>query len=176
MNRSWEWDREPVTAEREDDTSVTWRCHPGSDYWRLTEGLPPRHDGSALLTRVEGDFELTLHVSGTFTDLYDQVGLLLVASEPRWLKAGIEVDGELWLSAVHTREESDWSKERWHEPAAGLRATRHDGTVMVSVAEGDAWRVFRVFHLPGPLGVGPYSCSPKGDGFVAVATGIALSE
>jgi regulation of enolase protein 1 (concanavalin A-like superfamily) len=116
-----------------------------------------------------------LDVRGEFGDRYDQVGLMIVASEERWLKAGIEVDGELWLSAVHTRDESDWSRERWDMTGARLHAARMDGTIEVSVESAGTRRVFRTLYLDGPVGVGPYSCAPKGNGFQASASEIRIS-
>jgi uncharacterized protein len=170
----WEWSREPVAWESTAD-SVAWRCPGGTDFWRKTEGVPSAHSGCALLTRVDGDFSLELVVHGEFGDRYDQVGLMVVASEERWLKAGIEVDGELWLSAVHTRDESDWSRERWDETGAHLRAVRADGTIEVSGDSDGSQRIFRTLYLDGPVGVGPYSCAPKGNGFQASAREVRVS-
>jgi hypothetical protein len=166
--RDWGWNREPVASDTSNG-SVTWRCPGGTDFWRTTEGVPSAHSGCSLLTCVEADFELELLVQGQFGERYDQVGLMIVASEERWLKAGIEVDGERWLSAVHTRDESDWSRERWDAAEARLRAARRDGTIEVSVAGDGGWRVFRTLYLPGGVGIGPYSCAPKGSGFQASA-------
>jgi uncharacterized protein len=166
--RAWGWSREPV-ASATGNGSVTWRCPGGTDFWRKTEGVPSAHSGCSLLTRVEADFELELLAGGEFGERYDQVGLMVVASEERWLKAGIEVDGERWLSAVHTRDASDWSRERWDASEARLRAVRTDGTIEISVTGDRGWRVFRTLYLPGAVGVGPYSCAPKGPGFLASA-------
>jgi regulation of enolase protein 1 (concanavalin A-like superfamily) len=99
---------------------------------------------------------------------------MVVASEVRWLKAGIELDGELWLSAVHTREESDWSRGPWHAPEIRLRAVRHDGTLEVFAEDEGTWRPFRTTFLPGRVGIGPYSCSPKGQGFQARACDVSV--
>jgi uncharacterized protein len=167
--RPWGWNREPVTWEP-GDGSVTWRCPGGTDFWRKTEGVPSSHDGCSLLTHVDADFELELLVRGEFAERYDQVGLMVVASEERWLKAGIEVDGERWLSAVHTRDESDWSRERWDASEARLQAVRKDATIEISVSADAGWRVFRTLYLAGAVGVGPYSCAPKGAGFQASAS------
>lgn len=166
--RSWAWNREPASWGAA-SASVTWRCPGGTDFWRKTEGVASAHDGCSLLTRAEADFEFELLVRGGFADRYDQVGMMVVASELRWLKAGVEVDGEQWLSAVHTRDESDWSRERWNAPQTRLRAVRIEGTVEVSVEAEAGWRVFRTLFLPGPVGIGPYSCAPKGPGFEATA-------
>ena len=174
FGRSWEWSREPVSWESTAG-SVAWGCPGGTDFWRKTEGVPSAHSGCALLTRVEADFSLELAVHGEFGDRYDQVGLMVVASEERWLKAGVEVDGQLWLSAVHTRDESDWSRERWGTTGARLFAVRVDGTIEVSVESDGIRRVFRTLYLDGPVGVGPYSCAPTGDGFRASASEVRVS-
>jgi uncharacterized protein len=171
--RAWAWNVEPVESTVE-TSSVTWRCPGGTDFWRVTEGVRSAHDGCSLLTPLEGDFELELSVAGSFEELYDQVGLMLVASEVRWLKAGIELDGGFWLSAVHTREQSDWSRERWRDATATLRAVRSKGTVELFVSEDGSWRPFRTLYLPGRVGIGLYSCSPKGAGFQATATDLTV--
>jgi uncharacterized protein len=172
--REWSWNRPPTTWDVA-DAAVMWTCPGNSDFWRKTEGVPSAHDGCSLLTRVDGDFEFELSVRGAFSGTYDQVGLMVVSSEVTWLKAGVEVDGDAWLSAVHTREESDWSRERWGSTEARLRAIRRDGTIEVFVAEGEDWRVFRTLLLPGPVGVGPYSCAPKGEGFEASASDLKIN-
>ncbi len=167
--RSYTWDRVPAEQQVSGE-EVTWRCHGTSDYWRITEGVPVKHDGSALLTPFDGDFTVEMRVEGDLVDLYDQMGMLIVANEERWLKAGVEIDGGFWLSAVHTRGESDWSREAAHGPSVELRAERVQGTIEVSVKNEGTWRVFRTLYLPDPVAVGPYSCAPKGPGFQARAT------
>jgi uncharacterized protein len=160
----WSWNREPL-SQRTADRTVTWTCPGATDFWRTTEGTPIAHNGCSLLTLVEGDFELEVAISGSFTDRYDQAGLMVVSSELRWLKAGVEVDGEPWLSAVHTREESDWSRESWSSSQVHLRALRHEGSIEVDVEQHGGWRNYRTLYLPGPVGIGLYSCAPKGAGF-----------
>jgi regulation of enolase protein 1 (concanavalin A-like superfamily) len=174
LGRTWEWSREPVAWEAAEG-SVTWRCPGRTDFWRRTEGVPSAHSGCALLTPAEADFSLELSMHGELGDRYDQVGLMVVFSEERWLKAGVELDGEPYLSAVHTRDESDWSRESWYATGASLSAVRTDGTIEVSVESGGTRRVFRTLYLPGPVGVGPYSCAPKGNGFPAAATEVRVS-
>jgi len=174
LGRPWTWTREPTRWALAGET-LTWRCPGDTDYWRTTEGLPPVHNGCSLLTRVEEDFELELLVHGRFADRYDQAGLMVLSSDERWLKTGIEVDGEHWLSAVHTRDESDWSRERWLGSQARLRAVRANGTIEISVEENGRWRVFRTLFLPGPVGVGPYSCAPRGNGFEASTSELRIA-
>lgn len=173
---NWTWTREPEEWSVTESGDVRWRSHAQSDFWRTTEGVAPAHDGNAYLTPVVGDFEMQVTVTGEFSGLYDQVGAFLQSDDRRWLKAGVELDGSLWLSAVHTREESDWSRESWTTEGLTIRVWRHDGTVEAAVEDGErgSWRNFRVLHLPGPALLGVYSCSPKGAGFVSTATRLML--
>jgi regulation of enolase protein 1 (concanavalin A-like superfamily) len=134
-----------------------------------------KHDAPAFVVPVNGDFRLEATFEATFVDLYDQVGILAQASETRWLKAGVELDGRLWLSAVHTHDESDWSREPFGALPLQLAVERRDNSVFCSVHEEGAWRIFRVLYLPGALEVGPYSCAPKGDGFEAVMRSALLA-
>jgi uncharacterized protein len=169
----WRWVAEPAPFEARED-SLTWRCGAETDFWRLTEGHPPKHDGQAFVVPVEGDFRFEARFEAPLAELYDQAGIFVEASEERWLKLGVELDGDFWLSAVHTRGESDWSRE----PAAGLpirlAVERRSGSVFCS-AHFDEWRVFRVLHLPGPVAVGPYSCAPRGGGFETSMRGARLT-
>jgi uncharacterized protein len=162
----WRWLAEPHSFEADGD-SLTWRCRGETDFWRVTESGIEKHDGQAFLARVEGDFRVEGLFSADLAERYDQAGLFVESSEERWLKAGVELDGELWLSAVHTRSESDWSRE----PVAGLplrlAVERHADTVFCSADLSGGLQMFRELHFPGPVSVGPYSCSPLGPGFEA---------
>jgi regulation of enolase protein 1 (concanavalin A-like superfamily) len=167
------WTAEPVSSTL-DDESMTWRCRGGTDFWRVTESGIVKHDGHALLVPVDGDFRLEGIVAGDLVERYDQVGLFVQATEERWIKLGAELDGGLWLSAVHTRGESDWSRE----PLAGLpvrlAVERHADTIACSSEVDGSLRMFRQLHLPGPVSVGPYSCAPLGAGFEASARVLRL--
>ncbi len=162
----WSWVAEPVSVEVGEDF-LTWRCRGSSDFWRVTESGIEQHDGQAFLVEVEGDFRLEGVVDAELGERYDQVGLFVQGGEDRWLKLGAELDSGLWLSAAHTRGESDWSRE----PLAGLpvrlAVERHADTVACSSEVDGSLRMFRQLHLPGPISVGPYSCSPLGRGFEA---------
>jgi uncharacterized protein len=167
--RVWRWSRPPHEWSDRPD-GLCWRCHAQSDFWRITDGLASAYGGSALLTRCEADFDLELEVRAELVSQYDQIGVMVAASDTHWLKAGIEVDSGFRLSAVYTRGESDWSRERWSEPYVHLRAKRHASTVHISVRDAPGWRTYRTLYLEGPVGVGPYSCSPQGAGFDAMAS------
>jgi regulation of enolase protein 1 (concanavalin A-like superfamily) len=170
----WRWLEEPRACQIEADR-LTWTCEGKTDLWRITEGVESKHDAPAFLHSVDGDFRFEATFDATFTDLYDQVGVLAQASELRWLKAGVELDGRLWLSAVHTHDESDWSREPLGALPLELALERRADSLFCSVREDGEWRVFRVLYLPGPLELGPYSCAPKGVGFEAVMRAMTLS-
>ena len=174
--RAWAWDREPPLPPTIGGDDLHWRCSPASDYWRTTEGIAPKHDGNAYLTPVDGDFVLRAALTAPLDARYDQLGLMVVASDTRWLKTGIERDGEVWLSAVHTNEESDWSRQRWQGSSVELRVARVAGTIEVSTVADQIATVFRILFLPGRVSIGPYACAPKGPVFEARATILHLAE
>jgi regulation of enolase protein 1 (concanavalin A-like superfamily) len=170
----WTWIVEPVSFEADGD-SLSWRCVGGSDFWRVTESGIAKHDGQSFVVPVEGDFRLEGLVDAELGERYDQVGLFVQASEERWLKLGAELDGGLWLSAVHTRTESDWSREPLTGLPVRLAVERHADTVTCSSEVEGSLRMFRQLHLPGPVSVGPYSCAPLGSGFDASIRGAVLT-
>lgn len=137
--------------------------------------MPSKHDAPAYVVPVSGDFRFEAAFDTALSDLYDQVGILARASEVRWVKVGVELDGRQWLSAVHTHDESDWSREPLGTSPLELTVERRADSVSCSVREQGEWRSFRVLYLPGPIEVGPYSCAPKGDGFEAVMRSAVLS-
>lgn len=171
----WRWLVEPYACRVEPDR-LTWTCQGKTDLWRITEGVESKHDAPAFVVSVNGDFRFEATFDATLADLYDQVGILAQASEVRWLKVGVELDGRLWLSAVHTHDESDWSREPFGALPIELAVERRANSVFCSVQEEGKWRIFRVLYLPGPIEVGPYSCAPKGGGFEAVMRSPVLTE
>ena len=63
-------------------------------------------------------------VRGAYHDLYDQAGLMIRIDERNWITCGIElVDGVQQVSAVVTREFSDWSVRPLPEAPVDLRLT-----------------------------------------------------
>jgi regulation of enolase protein 1 (concanavalin A-like superfamily) len=135
-----------------------------------------KHDAPAFVVSANGDFRFEATFDATFADLYDQVGILAQGSELRWLKVGVELDGRLWLSAVHTHDESDWSREPFGAMPLELAVERRANSVTCSLHEEGTWRAFRVLYLPGPIEIGPYSCAPKGGGFEAVMRSAVLTR
>jgi regulation of enolase protein 1 (concanavalin A-like superfamily) len=173
--REWRWTREPAAWTPGGPNALAWTCAPDSDFWRETHSGAIKHDGHGYVTGVEGDFAVQGSFAAQLGARYDQLGLIAIADERRWVKTGVELDGELLIGAVHTKGHSDWSCGPGSLPV-DLRMERRDGTVEISCRPpGDgAWRMIRQLYLEWPLAVGPYSCAPTGTGFEAKVTGLTL--
>lgn len=114
-----EWFNNPISSE------ITYREENGvfrrfelakihaagkSDYWRKSHYGFIRDNGHFLYDRITGDFEVSVRVIGKYREVYDQGGIMVRENEENWIKAGIEyVDGIQNVSAVVTRDYSDWS-------------------------------------------------------------------
>ncbi len=101
--------------------------------------------------------------------MYDQTGLMIRSSPECWVKAGVEYVGEQQLSAVVTREFSDWNVCPVGHPAyIDLKATRRGDTLSIQsrLPDGD-WSLLRLAYYPPalPAAVGIYACSPQRGGF-----------
>ncbi|GJM67826.1 hypothetical protein HMSSN036_00420 [Paenibacillus macerans] len=153
-------------------------------FWKKTLYGFEFEDGAALLTgwpadkAVEVSFLLT-----TFTELYDQAGIMLYHGPGQWIKAGVEInDGIPQLSAVVTDGYSDWSLTavpEWAGEEVTIRASlMNDAVIIRARTERHAWRTIRVARFPYLSGnqAGPFTCSPTRDGLEVTFTGWAFAE
>ena len=152
--RSWSGDASDLTVAVEPDT----------DFWRVTHYGFTRDSGHFLDTGALG-----LRFRGDFAHQYDQAGLMLRLDESRWIKAGLELDGSLWLSVVVTNGVSDWSQQPAPPPDAdgfwSIRAVRDRDSVQILC--GDQPVRLAPFPDGGTLRSGPMCAAPKGPGFTA---------
>src|SRR5438132_821474 len=103
------WYNEPPTWDIQGN-KITIQTAPKTDFWRLTAGGYITDSGHFYYQRQDGDFRATVKFSGTYQALYDQAGLMVRLNETTWMKCGIEfIEGAQHVSAVVTREYSDWS-------------------------------------------------------------------
>ncbi len=174
-----EWLNEPPAWHVQGDT-LTVTTAPKTDFWRTTHYGFIRDNGHVYYQPATGDFVAEVRFSGQYRDLYDQAGLMLRADERTWLKCGVEfVDGVQHVSAVVTREFSDWSVVPLaHSPATvWLRMARRGPAVEVSYAlDGATFTMLRLAYLSpaATLRVGPMCASPDGDGFQVSFEGFAV--
>ncbi|MCC3381219.1 DUF1349 domain-containing protein [Paenibacillus farraposensis] len=176
----WEegnWINSPLYARKEGDF-LKVAPEKGRDFWKKTLYGFEFEDGSALLSdwnnksAVEVSFQLA-----SFTELYDQAGILLYQGPEQWIKAGIEInDGIPQLSTVVTDGYSDWSLAavpEWVGKEVTLRASIiKDAVIIRARTEHHAWRTIRVARFPHTSGnqAGPYTCSPTREGFEVTFT------
>jgi regulation of enolase protein 1 (concanavalin A-like superfamily) len=159
---------------------ASWRARGGvievvsaarTDFWRETHYGFVRDTGHFYADAVDGDFVATVKVSGAFQALYDQAGLMVRRDASHWLKCGVEyVHGVQQLSAVVTREFSDWSVVPMphNPPSVWIRVTRRGTAVEVHhSADGEHYTLLRLAYLTPAraLEVGIMCASPDGDGF-----------
>lgn len=168
----------PPKSIREEGGFLKISPEKGRDFWKNTLYGFEFEDGPALLanwdpnTAVEVCFQLS-----SFTELYDQAGLLLYHGPGQWIKTGIEInDGIPQLATVVTDRYSDWSLTavpEWVGEEVTLRASIiKDAVIIRARSKKHAWRTIRVARFPYQTGnqAGPYTCSPTRDGFEVTFT------
>ncbi len=165
------WLNEPPTWTFEDDVlQVT--TGKNTDFWRITHYDFIRDDGHVYHQTISGDFVASLRFSGKYQHLYDQAGLMLRRDEKNWIKTGIEFDdGKQKLSAVVTREVSDWSVIPLGSSPTEvfLKLTRKDTAVTIQYSfDGTTFEMLRLAYFPeGETMIGMMCCSPQRGGFEA---------
>jgi regulation of enolase protein 1 (concanavalin A-like superfamily) len=173
------WINEPAQWSREGDTLVVV-TDANTDFWRETFYGFVHDNGHILGEPVSGDFTAEVSVSATYTELYDQAGLMLRSSPTEWIKAGVEfAHGRATLGSVLTLGRSDWGigPEIAPTDSVDLRLTRKGPAVCVQWrSPGDAtWRTLRLGHYGGEKAlVGPMTCSPTRSGLVTRFTGFRV--
>jgi hypothetical protein len=162
---------------RETAEGLLLRTRARTDFWQQTHYGFRRDDGHFLHRPVAGDFIATLALRITPNARYDQAGLMVRVDADRWIKAAIEhdPDGPAMLGAVVTRDAlSDWSMRPAAQPATQYYSIRRQGldyTLFARLDDGP-WERLRLTRLHAASDesvlVGPYACSPTGEGCVVV--------
>ena len=167
IDNGWRWFNEP---KQWGGNTVT--VDPGTDFWRTTHYGFVHESAHILGIYKPGDFELTITFAGEYAAEYDQAGIGLWIDERNWIKTGIELVGDRQLmSAVVTREVSDWSMVELAEPAekVTLKAAREGDAVTIHYGLNGAppATMLRLAYFPPELSVlaGVMCASPTGKGF-----------
>ena len=164
------WYNEPKSWTAADDT-ITVTADRATDFWRKTHYGFIKDDGHFYYQELSGNFRCDVKVVGAYAALYDQAGLMVRVDETTWLKCGIEfVDGVQHVSAVVTRDFSDWSVVPLpgNPEALWLRLTRTGSAIEISYAlDGSRYVLLRLAYLAeaARLQVGVMCAAPQGEGF-----------
>ena len=175
------WFNEPQNWKQEDD-KLTVFADAKTDFWRETHYGFVRDNGHFYYERISGDFEVETEFRGKYGTMYDQAGIMVRLDKTTWVKSGVEfVNGVHHVSAVVTRDYSDWSVIPLHDFAGflRLRLKREGGTVILEYgAEDDQWIMFRTAYLStsSELQVGRMVAAPEGEGFEATFTGFRVKH
>lgn len=165
------WFNEPKRWGKPGKDSCIILTDPKTDFWRTTHYGFIRDNGHFLYQEVSGDFELEAKITGNYVDQYDQAGIMLRQDSRNWLKTGIEyVDGYQQVSAVVTREYSDWSVRPLEGSPAHIwlkLIRKNDFVEIFAGTEKSTYTLTRIAYLaPSPIVlVGPMAASPEGNGF-----------
>jgi regulation of enolase protein 1 (concanavalin A-like superfamily) len=165
-----DWYNEPPGWTVHGD-SVMVQSGAKTDFWRLTHYGYVRDSGHFYYQRQEGDFLVEVKFRGDYTALYDQAGLMVRVDEANWVKCGIEfIDGVQQVSAVVTREYSDWSVVplSYNPASLWLRLRRQGPAIEIQYAlDGVHYQLLRLAYLSPAeaMDVGLMCASPEGPGF-----------
>jgi len=134
------------------NNKLVFTVDPGTDFWQITHYGFKRDNGPFYYQEIEGDFEASVKVSGSYRELFHQAGLMIRKDEKNWIKTGIEfVDGVQNVSAVVTREVSDWSVvPRSNSPASiWLKLLRKGDYVEISYSfDEKKYEMLRLAYFP----------------------------
>ncbi|MDR6197716.1 DUF1349 domain-containing protein [Siphonobacter sp. SORGH_AS_0500] len=135
-----------------DAQKLTMTVEPNTDFWRITHYDFIRDSGPFYYQEVSGDFEASVKVSGQYQELFHQAGLMVRIDSKNWIKTGIEyVDGVQNVSAVVTREFSDWSVVPRHDspPSIYLKLLRKGDYVQIEYSfDNQKFEMLRLAYFP----------------------------
>ncbi|MBV8101859.1 MAG: DUF1349 domain-containing protein [Verrucomicrobia bacterium] len=152
-----------------------------TDFWRVTHYGFIRDNGHFYYEDRTGDFTIQVKIEAKYEALYDQAGVMIRLDAANWIKTGVEyTDGIPHLSAVVTREFSDWSV--LPAPSLGavwFRLTKISNAIRIQYSEdGVSFRMLRLAYFPSAATthVGLMCCSPERAGFEAEFSACSIGE
>ncbi|WP_406689233.1 DUF1349 domain-containing protein [Saccharopolyspora sp. ID03-671] len=180
----WQWLNEPANWLTYAGLTVT--SDTGTDFWQTTHYGFNRDTGHALMVPVGAQFRMRTRFFGDYREQHDQAGLMLRLDERNWIKTGIEyVDGEQFLSAVVTRDFSDWSRQPLSAVCGDVESVtieieRFEDAVQIRYApeDGEPVHDLRIAYFPPdvPASAGPMCASPDGAGFPVRFSDLTVDE
>jgi regulation of enolase protein 1 (concanavalin A-like superfamily) len=173
------WLNAPPESRIEGD-ALTVTSSPKADFYRMAGWATD--NGNFLHLPVEGDFSFEARTTGDYRAKYDQSGLMMRLDAQHWVKCGNEfVDGQLFASAVITREFSDWSTSKALSATAPIwwRLVRWHESVKVSCSlDGQDFVMVREGYFPASaaVDVGVMCASLEGPGVRARFDALKLAR
>lgn len=174
-----QWFNEPPYWSEEED-GITIHSAPQTDFWRVTAQNGIRDNAHFYYQSWTGNFQADVRVSGAFTGLWDQAGMMIRVDEQHWVKCSSEFfEEQAHACCVATREISDWSivDLPLNLTSLFLRIERKASTIAVYYAlDGEQYRLLRLLHFAPAekIDVGLYCASPEGPGFTAYYQGFQV--
>ncbi|EFA77931.1 hypothetical protein PPL_08576 [Heterostelium album PN500] len=128
-------------------------------------------------------FTFQLKVNAEFSYLYDQAGVIVIADESHWIKAGIEYnDDHPCMGSVLTLGKSDWATAIYQGNAKEyhMRITMINKCLRVQYSSdgGKTWPLLRLspFEVDSTnIRVGLYCCTPERQGLQVIFSNLQLS-
>ena len=173
------WMNEPASYKRSGDKLVV-HSRPKTDFWRKTFYGYITDNGHFLHLPANGDFTFEARVTGQYSALYDQAGIMVRLDAENWMKCGTEFfDGQRHASVVFTRDFSDWSTMPDLSSTAPVwwRAVRKKDSIetLCSVDRKIFTSVRQGYFVPNTkVEVGIMCAAPEGPGFEAAFDDIQL--
>ena len=174
------WTNPPLSAAVDGDGMLV-AAREGSDAWRRTSYGFVHDSEHALLAPFGSEESLEVSFVLDFSEQFDQAGVFLRTSASTWIKAGVEIsDGVAQVSAVVTREVSDWSVApvpQWLGHTVTVRASRSGDAVTIRArVEDEPFRLVRVapLDLGAEVEAGLFCCAPTRAGLEVTFTGVEL--
>lgn len=173
--REFFW-KNPPSASTLTAEGLTLTTDPCTDFWQRTHYGFRADSGHCLLTKVKGNFTMTVSVEFDYQTQFDQCGVVVYESEDTWMKGSIERENDTMgrLGSVVTNH--GWSDWATADIPAAIRSVsyrlhrRGDDFLLERAFPGEDWAQMRIFHLHGigeEVSVGVYACSPKESSFTA---------
>lgn len=169
--QTMKWFNEPKKWIKTDNGQLAVTVDPGTDYWQVTHYGFKRDNGPFYYQEQAGDFEATVKITGKYKELFHQAGLMIRIDAKNWIKTGIEyVDGVQNVSAVVTREVSDWSVVPRHDSPASmwLKLLRKGDYVQIEYSfDNKDFKMLRLAYFPPNVKVeiGPVAAAPGKEPF-----------
>ena len=174
-----EWINEPARWSVVDGV-LTVFAESGTDFWRTTHYGFVRDSGHVYGSEINGDFDMSLRVSGHYAEQYDQAGAMVRVDEKHWLKTGIEYfEGKQRFSIVATLEYSSWAIADLPADANELTLllVRRGDAVEISYGVDGGQQLAGVVYLPPGRAAfaGAMCAAPDGGGFEATFRDLLIS-